>query len=113
MSSRRGHITRRTFDQRTDVYRLYDADEQLLYVGVGVNGYARLDAHRREKPWWPEVRRVVMTQYGTRWTALHVEACAIRDEKPLYNRALNQFTAELPTRAGSLEPLEIHDFKVA
>lgn len=114
MTRRRGGaISRRTFDQKTDVYRLYDSASRLLYVGVAVNGYARLETHRREKPWRASVRRVVMTQYGNRWTALYVEACAIRDESPIHNVSRNAMTAELPHRVGSLAPLEVDEFGVA
>lgn len=114
MTRRRGGaISRRTFDQKTDVYRLYDAADRLLYVGVAVNGYARLETHRREKSWWPDVQRVVMTQYRDRWTALYIEACAIRDENPRHNVSRNALTAEIPERARSIEPLEVDEFRVA
>lgn len=107
-------ITRRTFNYRTDVYRLYDASGTLLYVGIAANGYGRLETHRREKPWWPNVRRVVMSQYDNRWTALYVEACAIRDEQPLHNLARNEITSEIGhARARNLEPLSVDDFEVA
>jgi DNA-binding XRE family transcriptional regulator len=40
------------------VYRLYDADDHLLYVGVTSNTMqARLGAHRRDKSWFAEVER--------------------------------------------------------
>lgn len=74
--------------RRTAVYRLYDADERLLYVGVAVSPRARLSTHAREKPWWGDVKREVVEWHPERSAALAAEAVAIHAEGPVYNRLI-------------------------
>lgn len=69
----------------TSVYRLFDGDGQLLYVGVTRQGYHRLHQHSRDKPWWPEVATASFEHLPDRLTALRVESKAIRDEGPKHN----------------------------
>lgn len=68
------------------IYRLYDADGCLLYVGCTSKTLeVRFRGHQRVKKWWPEVARVEQEQV-TGWAAAHeVEFEAIRTEEPLYN----------------------------
>lgn len=80
-SSPRWHINGR----RTAVYRLYDAEDRLLYVGITVNPKSRLRDHRTKKPWWHEVARTETRWFDTRPEAEDVEGVAIRDERPLYD----------------------------
>lgn len=72
---------------RTALYRLYDANGGLLYVGITYNPEQRWDAHRSDKTWWPEVASKVVEWYDTRPEALTAELDAIRTELPLHNRA--------------------------
>ncbi|MEH0579041.1 GIY-YIG nuclease family protein [Streptomyces sp. B21-108] len=41
--------------ERTAVYRLYDEDERLLYVGVASDPRVRFKQHGRDKSWRPRV----------------------------------------------------------
>lgn len=69
-----------------DLYRFYDADGALLYVGISMNAAARASQHKAEKAWWGEVRNIeVETLTMTRRLAEAVEADAIRAEMPRYN----------------------------
>lgn len=72
---------------RTAIYRLFGAEDNLLYVGVAKNPEARWRDHRSAKPWWLEVQRKTVDWYPTRLAALVAEAEAIRDECPVYNLA--------------------------
>jgi len=72
---------------RTALYRFFDSEGVLLYVGVTVSVPTRIYQHRYDKPWWADVARVEVTWYETRTLALEAEAEAIRVEAPLYNRA--------------------------
>lgn len=102
---------RRTTNRPTDVYRLYNAFGELLYVGVAADAYHRMAAHRREKPWWSEVRRVRVERYANRAAALHVEATAIRDEEPWHNVVPNEARSnDWPRRP---RPVEVDEFEVA
>lgn len=81
---RPAHATDR-YDGPTMLYRLYDADGRLLYIGVTCNPQQRWDGHRGDKPWWPLVARKELTTYPDRSAALTAERDAIRTEKPLHN----------------------------
>ena len=37
------------------VYRLYDAERNLLYVGMTSNLKRRLQHHSSQREWWPDV----------------------------------------------------------
>ncbi|MDL4812740.1 GIY-YIG nuclease family protein [Actinomadura opuntiae] len=73
--------------RRTALYRLYDANGLLLYVGIAYDPGARFYQHSREKPWWPEVARKTVTWLGDRETAERAEVTAVRGEAPKYNRS--------------------------
>lgn len=72
---------------RTAVYRLYDANGTLLYIGSSSNPKYRYSEHSRSplKPWWPEVARREETWYDNRSDAQKAEAMAIKTEQPLHN----------------------------
>lgn len=70
----------------TAVYRLYDADGALLYVGVARSPRERLSDHAYRKPWWPQVARKTIEWHPDRETALEAEARAIHTEHPVHNR---------------------------
>jgi hypothetical protein len=75
----------RIFGRPTAVYRIFDADERLLYVGITCNLKARLSNHHACKPWWPDARSAAIEWCADRRIALHQEACAIPGENPRYN----------------------------
>lgn len=70
--------------QPTAVYRLFDAGDQLLWVGSTRALKPRLASHRR-KPWWPEVARVAVQRFASREEARQAETRAIRTERPRHN----------------------------
>ncbi|MCI3277609.1 hypothetical protein [Streptomyces cylindrosporus] len=70
--------------QPAAVYRLYDADGQLLYIGSAFQPAVRQGHHAR-KPWGPEIARREDRWYRDRETAYAEETVAIRSELPRYN----------------------------
>jgi predicted GIY-YIG superfamily endonuclease len=74
-----------TTDTTTDLYRYFDAEGRLLYVGISFSAVARASQHRSEKGWWPDVATMTVERHDTRAEALAAEAIAIRTEKPLHN----------------------------
>jgi len=72
-------------DNPMALYRLYAADDTLLYVGITHSLSIRFAEHAKDKPWWPEVARKTVAWHGSRPDALHAEAVAIRDENPAHN----------------------------
>jgi hypothetical protein len=71
---------------RTALYRLYDAAETLLYVGISDAPAYRWSQHACEKPWWPDVARKVVEWHDSRDLAMCAESVAIRSENPIHNR---------------------------
>ena len=69
----------------TALYRHFDAEGRLLYVGI-TNNYARRSGeHAEDKPWWRDVARSEVERYPTRKAALEAEKRAIIAEHPLDN----------------------------
>lgn len=74
--------------ERTAVYRFYDADDRLLYVGITANTKVRWAWHKGNAAWWPDQRRVEVVWRETREQAAAEEHLAIRTERPAWNRSL-------------------------
>lgn len=68
------------------VYRLYDSEGILLYVGKGAV-FDRMYNHRISTQWFKQVVRVELDHFDTRELAAIAEATQIRDLKPKYNKA--------------------------
>jgi hypothetical protein len=81
---RPAHATDR-YDGPTILYRLFDADDRLLYVGITCNKQQRWGGHRKNSRWWPLVARKELITHPDRSTALTAERDAIRSERPIYN----------------------------
>jgi predicted GIY-YIG superfamily endonuclease len=72
------------YKRRTCVYRFYDIDDALLYVGLSMNLEGRLAKHRR-RAWWPQVVRQEVEWFAGREAAKAAERAAIRAENPIHN----------------------------
>jgi predicted GIY-YIG superfamily endonuclease len=72
---------------RTALYRLHDTAGQLLYVGITHAPDTRWATHASTKTWWAEVSRKSVEWHENRALAEAAEKIAIRDERPLHNRA--------------------------
>jgi len=69
----------------TAVYRFFDAEDRLLYVGITCNLGSRFQDHERRAQWWLDQRSVQVVWRDTRAEAAEEERIAILGEKPLYN----------------------------
>lgn len=76
---------RRGVGDRTALYRLYDADDELLYVGITKNTAQRWKQHKQLKSWWSRVARRDVAWLDSRPDALLAEHRAIVAEHPLHN----------------------------
>lgn len=72
------------------LYRHFDGEGRLLYVGIAVNPLVRSLQHRHGAPWWREVVEIRLTHYASRDAAMAAERQAIRTEKPRHNRMHNK-----------------------
>lgn len=71
----------------TAMYRMYDAEGELLYVGISVRPDKRVEQHARDKAWFRggEVEAVEVEWFDSRLRALEAEAVTIWQENPRYN----------------------------
>lgn len=69
------------------VYRCFDANGRLLYVGSSANLFGRLAQHRATSWWAPTVAKVNAEVYPNGIAARDVERRAIREEVPRWNKA--------------------------
>lgn len=68
-----------------DLYRHFDAEGRLLYVGISASAVQRLAAHKIKAPWASQISKVTVHHFATRPDALYAERRAIREETPLHN----------------------------
>lgn len=83
-------------DGTTVLYRLFDADSKLLYVGISHHPRTRFGQHAADKPWWPDVVNASFDWYSTRAEAMLREQIAIENEAPLHNTKFRPESPPLP-----------------
>ena len=76
-------------NKATFLYRFYDADDVLLYVGITDNLAERTWSHARASTWMEFAVRSTVERYLKRSVAEEREIAAIRGEGPLFNLAYN------------------------
>jgi predicted GIY-YIG superfamily endonuclease len=67
------------------VYRLFDVEDRLLYVGMTADPYTRWAQHRGRKPWSHLVVSVRLERFAYINLALEAERVAIITEHPRFN----------------------------
>lgn len=71
--------------EKTALYRMFDGDHVLLYVGISYRLGARWEEECRQALWWPLVKRQTVIWYDSRPEAEEAEDVAIKSESPLFN----------------------------
>lgn len=74
----------------TNLYRFFDAQGGLLYIGISYNAWARMAGHRMNASWWSQVASASIEHFPTRAEAAQAERSAIEAERPAHNVAYNQ-----------------------
>lgn len=74
----------------TSLYKHYDAQNRLLYVGISKSHLLRLHNHSRKAVWISQIARIDIKQFGSREDALRAEKVAIKKERPIYNVVHNE-----------------------
>jgi len=70
---------------KTALYRQYDKDGKLLYVGISLNYARRLKEHYKGSAWFLDVEKITLEWFDTRDDALKAERDAIKSESPECN----------------------------
>lgn len=76
---------RDAFPARPVVYRFFDANDRLLYIGSTGDLGQRAYAHRCRSTWWPKQVRVEIQDFSSLNAARAAEAEAIAAERPAHN----------------------------
>lgn len=77
---------------KTTLYRYFDSDGELLYVGVTGDNTKRQSQHRRNSFWFGEIASARFEHFDDRDEALDAETKAIQTEHPKYNIAKHGIT---------------------
>lgn len=89
-----------------DVYRIFDSQGRLLYVGMSANAFKRIDQHRSDyQPWIPIADHIEVTRYRNRRSAAYMEALIINEESPAWN-VRNESKSLAKYEAADLTPIE-------
>jgi predicted GIY-YIG superfamily endonuclease len=73
--------------QKITLYRYFDSDDRLLYVGITGDNTKRQSQHRRNSFWFGEIVSATFEHFDNREDADEAESNAITKEKPMYNIA--------------------------
>jgi excinuclease UvrABC nuclease subunit len=68
------------------IYRLFDSDGVLLYVGCSLYPLTRVTHHHHHKKWFRRIASVTFGHYTNHDLARRVECSAIENERPRYNK---------------------------
>jgi len=71
---------------RTALYRHFNKDGELLYVGISLRAAERLRQHIDGSCWRYEIASVTVEWFDTRDAALDAERLAIKSEAPIFNK---------------------------
>ena len=79
-------VRRPTYSPFCALYRLFDREGRLLYVGIAFVPEWRLERHNR-RPWGDDINSWTVEWFPTRDAARLAEKVAIRDEVPIHNKS--------------------------
>jgi len=77
------------------LYRHFNKDGELLYVGITVSVVGRLVQHKAGSFWFDEIATITIEKYPTHAEVAKAEEDAIKKESPIYNRLFTP-TPKLP-----------------
>lgn len=98
------------------LYRFYDADLELLYIGVtsGCDPIHRWRGHRAESKWWPLVAHYSIARFHKYWdTRAEIEKSAIQAERPRSNKQHTKSLSTFTVRASEGPESIVEQFRKA
>lgn len=99
-----------------DLYRWYDKEGNLLYVGISISAISRASQHKSSSDWYKEARYMTIEKCKNRHFALKKEMRAIKTEKPIWNISGNHHRtcecSECSTNYNSLSDSSLRSVKI-
>lgn len=86
------------------LYRIWDDNEVLLYIGMTGDIDQRLRHHKKHSNWWCDPMWVEIETYPNRWTVVEAEWRAIGSEIPIANRLQPTKRVKNHRRGGTTAP---------
>jgi hypothetical protein len=96
-------------NEKTTLYRYFDSEGQLLYVGITKNPFDRQSYHAANQPWWQDVFAATYTHFENRADALKAEAFSIGTELPKYNKQGPVLPAQLRPHLMQIIAMDLQD----
>lgn len=82
----------------TALYRHFDHEGRLLYIGVSMTVTGRTAQHETYAPWFQQIDHIKLEWFGSRSSAMRAEKYAIKSEKPLHNVIFNKGNGHDPEK---------------
>lgn len=95
------------------LYRFFDQEDQLLYIGISNDPKRRFSEHRQGKLWWRKASRIQLEHFGGRDELAAAEIRAIQNESPRYNNVYATSGSVEYIRSGRAFSVSGHDGKVS
>lgn len=78
-------------EQEAVLYRAYTRKGKLLYIGISLSVMKRLAQHKKSSAWYRKTGYIVLDWMPSRVVAEEIEAKAIRQERPEFNKTHNVY----------------------
>jgi predicted GIY-YIG superfamily endonuclease len=72
------------------LYRAFDSEGTLLYVGISGRWSERLHRHEKTSQWMQKADIVKLERFETREAVMAAEKKAIKSERPMHNKQMNE-----------------------
>lgn len=72
------------------LYRQYDSDDNLLYIGISLTVFERISQHKVQSEWFHRICKITLERFKSREQLCKAEKAAIRKEKPLFNKHFSE-----------------------
>jgi predicted GIY-YIG superfamily endonuclease len=96
--------------EKTILYRYFNDNNDLLYIGITKVFGSRLQQHLSKSRWFLEATKVTLEHFESRPIALMAEESAIKSEKPLFNTVHNKSVLKDKSRIATLAKVMKDDF---
>lgn len=91
------------------LYRHFDSEGRLLYVGIARDPITRLQQHNGSSHWADEIAMITIEAFTDKAAAREAEARAIHNEQPLYNKMLRYPTSTQCAHYGARDNADLDD----